>query len=111
MEADRFDRKTFRLETDADGKVVVHHVNGQFNDTCYHGGTFGKVKIELSEGFDTSTNIYFAAIDISSERFNSDIPHGHIRGQAGGIHPCFWNLLYTLRWLILRFFLSNNGFE
>ena len=82
MDSNGFGRKSFRLETNADGKIVVHHVNGQFNDTYYHSGTFGKVEIELSQRFDTSTNIYFAAIDISSERFNSDIPHGHTCGQA-----------------------------
>lgn len=30
MEFHGFGRKTFKLETDTDGKVVVHHMNGRF---------------------------------------------------------------------------------
>ena len=74
METYGFGRKTFRLETDADRKVVVHHVTGQSNDTFYHNGTVGKVKDELNPLFNTSKNIYFAAIDIGIERFDVDLP-------------------------------------
>ena len=82
METYGFGRKTFRLETDADRKVVVHHVTGQSNDTFYHNGTVGKVKDELNPLFNTSKNIYFAAIDIGIERFDVDQP---VCGQASGL--------------------------
>ena len=83
METYGFGRKTFRLETDdADRKVVVHHVTGQSNDTFYHNGTVGKVKDELNPLFNTSKNIYFAAVDIGSERFEVDLPDSFICGQA-----------------------------
>ena len=84
MESYGFNRKTFRLEIDENGKVVVHHVNGKSNDTYYHNGTLSKVIDELSPNFDKSNNIYFAAIDISSEKFEVNQPNNHICGQASG---------------------------
>ncbi len=84
MESHGFDRKTFQLETDENSKVIVHHVNGESNDTYYHNGTFSKVIDELSPKFDTSNNIYFVAIDISSEKFDVDRPNSHICGISGG---------------------------
>ena len=67
MESHGFDRKTFMFEADENGKVVVYHVNGQFTDSYYHQGTFGKVSKEIAEKFDMPQHIYFVAVDISSE--------------------------------------------
>ena len=85
METYGFGRKTFRLETDADRKVVVHHVTGQSNDTFYHNGTVGKVKDELNPLFNTSKNIYFVAIDFGIERFDVDLPDSLICGKASDL--------------------------
>ena len=63
MERHGFSRKTFRIETDATGKAVVHHVAGQFTAAYYEGGTFGKVLGEIDEQFDTQKNIYLAVVD------------------------------------------------
>ena len=41
MENHGFGGKTFRFETDTNGKAVVHHVNGKFNDAYYHTGVGG----------------------------------------------------------------------
>ena len=62
-----FGGKTFTFETDVTGRVVVHHVNGKFTDRYYHSDTLGKVEEEIKEQFDVSKNLYFIAIDISSE--------------------------------------------
>ena len=35
MESHGFGRKTFRIETDGRGNVVVHHVKGRFTDRHY----------------------------------------------------------------------------
>ena len=67
MESHGFDRKTFMFEADENGKAVVYHVNGQFTDSYYHQGTFGKVSKEIAEKFDMPQHIYFVAVDISSE--------------------------------------------
>ena len=79
MESHGFDRKTFRLETDATGKVVVHHVNGKFNDAYYQSPSTSVVWKEINEQFDMSKNIYLTAIDISSE-----VLSGRACGRGGG---------------------------
>ena len=84
MESYGFGRKTFRYETDENGKLIVHPVNGNNNDQHYHNGTFGKVLDELNPIYDTSKYIYFVAIDISSEQFDVNQPNSHICGQATG---------------------------
>ena len=66
MEHYGFGRKTFQFETDATGRVVVHHVKGKFKDEYYQNQA-GKVWEEIGEYFDRSTNIYLAALDISTE--------------------------------------------
>ena len=63
-----FGRKTFTFETDATGKAVVHHVDGQFTDSYYRQNTFRKVWEEIREQFYTPQNIYLIAIDIGNER-------------------------------------------
>ena len=60
--------KTFTFETDATGKAVVHHVDGQFTDSYYRQNTFRKVWEEIREQFYTPQNIYLIAIDIGNER-------------------------------------------
>ncbi|MYB94198.1 hypothetical protein F4054_17420 [Candidatus Poribacteria bacterium] len=68
MEAHGFDRKIFRFEADENGNAVVHYVNGEFNDAYYQNPSTGSwiVWKEIEEQFDTSKNIYFLALDISS---------------------------------------------
>ena len=68
MESHGFGRKTFRLETDENENVVVHHVNGKFNDAYYQNPAIGSwiVWEEIEEQFDMSKNIYFLALGISN---------------------------------------------
>ena len=69
MEYHGFGRKTFRFETDATGKAVIHHVRGRFNDAYYQNPSVGSwiVWNEIDAQFDTSRNIYLLVLDISSE--------------------------------------------
>ena len=69
MEYHGFGRKTFRFETDADGKAVAHHVRGRFSDAYYQNPSVGSwiVWNEIEEQFDMSRNIYLLVLDISSE--------------------------------------------
>ena len=77
MEAHGFSRKTFLYETDARGKAVVHHVIGQQTDEYYNNLTYTfDMWSEIEAKFDTSTDIYLAAIDISNEILD--------RGEACG---------------------------
>ena len=67
MEFHGFGRKTFRLETDATGVVIVHHVNGKHSDAHYQNDSEGSMIVwdEIKEQFDTSKNIHVLALDIS----------------------------------------------
>ena len=85
MENHRFGRKTFRLETDSDGKVVVHHVNGRFPDAYYHTGTYGKVWEETSEWFDPTKNIYLVGLDVSNGVIDGYCGQGASDGPEGGV--------------------------
>ena len=79
-----FGRKTFQFETDATGRAVVHHVKGKFKDEFYQNQA-GKVWEEIEERFDTSTNIYFAALDVSTEVLDGfACGYGGPHGAYGG---------------------------
>ena len=64
------DRKTFNLETNANGTVIVHPVTGQFTDTYYQDGTLDKVNDEVKQRFGESQDIYIIVVDISTERID-----------------------------------------
>ena len=84
MEHYGFGRKTFQFETDATGRAVVHHVRGKFKDEFYQNQA-GKVWEEIEERFDTSTNIYFAALDVSTEVLDGfACGYGGPHGTYGG---------------------------
>ena len=86
MEAHGFERKTFRYEADANGNVVVHHINGNFNDTYYQNPAVRSwiVWEEIEEQFDMSKNIYFLALDISSKYIDGTTEDNATIGRGGG---------------------------
>ena len=67
MERHGFGRKTFVSETDTDGKVVVHHLNGQFSDAYYQDQIYSKIHEEVTKQFDSTKHVYLVAADFSSE--------------------------------------------
>ena len=78
MEGHGFGKKTFLFETGAQGKAVVHHIKGKFND-AYYRNLSSAVTVEIQEEFNLSENIYLIAVDTSSEHlFNTN----HICGVA-----------------------------
>lgn len=84
MEHYGFGRKTFQFETDATGNAVVHHVRGKFTDAFYQNQS-GKVWEEINEIFDTSTNIYLTALDVSTESLDGvACGYGGPNGTSGG---------------------------
>ena len=78
MEVHGFGRKTFRIETDTQGKAVVHHITGKFADVYYldGGDAYAKAWTEVRERFNTSRHAYLVVIDTSNQR---------IGGSAAGI--------------------------
>ena len=74
MENYGYDRKTFRLETEANGDMVVHHVIGKQDSTYYQknpAGSFG----EFANRIQTRNTILFVVLDHGS----------HTVGGAGGL--------------------------
>ena len=65
MEAHGFERKTFRLETDANDNVIVHRVNGLYDEAYYQNPSTGSFIVwdEIEGRFDVSKNIYFIVLD------------------------------------------------
>lgn len=87
MENHGFGRMTFNIETDHSGRAVVHRVYGQFSDSYYHDtteGTFYKVWNEIHRQFDTSQNIYLAAVDVSNEQIGGAAGVGTTYRDWGG---------------------------
>ena len=66
MQRHGFGRKTFRLETDTAGKVVVHRVTGKFDNAHYYGGDrIAESDKEVNEQLGKSDNIlYLIWIDL-----------------------------------------------
>ena len=63
-----FGKKTFTVETDADGEPLIHQVNGKFTEEYYYNSsTDFKIWQELLEHFDNFQHVYFIAIDLSHE--------------------------------------------
>ena len=53
-----FPGKTFRLETDNQGQVIVHKFKGRHNKAHYSGDTMSLVRQELQARFNDKKNIY-----------------------------------------------------
>ncbi len=68
MEFHAFERKTFRFEADDAGNVIVHHVNGNFDEAYYQNPetTSWIVWREIEAQFDMSKNIYLLVLDTDS---------------------------------------------
>lgn len=83
LEVHGFDRRTFRIEADDAGNAIVHHVNGRHDDAYYQnpsvGGSVSAVN-EIAEQFDMSKNIYYIALDSSSNFLDG----GRATGWASG---------------------------
>ena len=90
MERHGFGRKTFQVETDRNGKVLVHHVRGKYNDIYYQKETTRRVNEETKERFDQSKSIYLFAVDVSTEVLGLEgagetaCGQGGDRGAGGG---------------------------
>ena len=65
MEAHGFGRKTFTLETDESGKILVHHMKGEFNEAYYRDANCRNVPEEISTKFDSSKNSNLVIVDTS----------------------------------------------
>ena len=97
MERHGYGRKTFTLETDAQGKTKVHRVDGQLDDKNYLQNSW-KIWQEVRTQFDTSRDIYLVLLQISTEVLSGGTACGFGSGgsvSGGGLVPssghCFNN--------------------
>ncbi len=86
MERHGFPGKTFRLETDNQGQVIVHKIKGMHNKAHYSGDTYALVKQELQVRFNDKKNIY--AIVVGGMPV---LQWGQAGGVAGASPGGWWN--------------------
>lgn len=72
MEEHGYGGKTFNLENDANGKLIVYRIIGNFNDAYYHTDTLRKVTEEIDDQHDIEKHIYIIIVDVSTERIQGN---------------------------------------
>ena len=78
MERHGYGRKSFMFEADQNGNTIVHHVNGQFDDTYYQINSTGKINTELRDQFDHYYDgVYLIIVEISSDTFDDGAACGY----------------------------------
>ena len=84
MEAHGYGRRTFRVETDVQGELKVHRMDGKHPDVHYLDDTVGTVLHEVEETFDLNANVYIIAIDKSINAIGRGGGVGGRREKKGG---------------------------
>ena len=81
---------TFKIESDAQGKPVVHRVDGQQSDIYYIDNTDNTVRAEVQQVFDVRQNIYFIVVDSGIDSLGTGVGNRRVnanassRGKNGG---------------------------
>ena len=80
MYAHGYGNKTFQIETDREGMLIVHHLAGTYTDAYYHTDTLRKVHSEVNAYFDTGTAVYAIFVDVSTERIQDNCGIAYFEG-------------------------------
>jgi len=80
MESYGFGRKTFQIETDSNGKAVVHHINGKFTDAYYQEDPWSRAWGEVESQFSLA-NIYILFLDVSGDTFCGASSYSTVSGR------------------------------
>ena len=83
MEAHGYRDMTFKVETDAQGKPIVHRVDGQQPEIYYIDNTSDTVRAEIEQVFDVRQNIYFIVVDNSIDRIGTGVGNIRVNANAG----------------------------
>ena len=82
MERHGYGRKTFRLETDANDDVILHHMKGNFDHTRYNDDIRSpNARNEIEGRLDFSKKIIYL---IWVDRYAPEAHAGAVKGNAGG---------------------------
>ena len=76
---------TFKIETDAQGKPVVHRVDGQQSDIYYVDDASSTVRTEIRQVFDVTQNIYFIVIDSRVDLIGTGVGKKRVGANAGRV--------------------------
>ena len=82
MEAHGYRDMTFKIESDAQGEPVVHHVDGQQSEIYYVDDTSNTVRAEIQGIFDVRQNIYFIVIDSDIDRLGTGVGKQRVGANA-----------------------------
>ena len=82
MEAHGWGKKTFRVETDAQGAPKVHRMDGKHPNTHYLDHANSTVSYEVKKVFDLDVNVYFIVVDNSG--YGGSGGGGDATGKNGG---------------------------
>ena len=74
---------TFKIESDAQGKPVVHRVDGRQSEVYYVDDTSSTVRTEIQEAFDVLQNIYFIVVDSDINRLGTGVGNSRVSANAG----------------------------
>jgi hypothetical protein len=74
---------TFKIESDAQGKPVVHRVDGQQSELYYVDDTSNTVRTEVQQVFDVRQNIYFIVVDSDINRLGTGVGNNRVSANAG----------------------------
>ena len=75
---------TFKIESDAQGKPVVHRVDGQQSEIYYVDDTSNTVRTEVQQVFDVWQNIYFIVVDSDINRLGTGVGNSRVGANAVG---------------------------
>ena len=81
MQAHGYGNRTFHLETDVQGELIVHRVDGQYPENRYG---FESVLNEIGNVFDRSQNIYLIVLGNGKHEFNNVGGLGKNDGKNSG---------------------------
>ena len=96
MEHHGFGRKTFRLETDAAGDIVVHRATGKFTEAHYAEDVSFKTEVEINDLIEISKNIiYLFCIDAGGNSVSRGSGNG-FRGDARIFSDDFEKTLFAV---------------
>ncbi len=102
---------TFKIESDAQGKPVVHRVDGQQSEIYYVDDTGNTVRTEVRQEFDVWQNIYFIVVDSSIDGIGTGVGNSRVNANAGSSGKNGGNLLIPAHHFQDRIEANEPGYD
>ncbi len=85
MQAYDYGDRSFRHETDADGDLLVHRVDGNHPESHYEMNMYDLVIAEVESAYDLEANVYIIVVDNSMEMIGDAAGFGNRWSKVGGV--------------------------